>query len=163
MHSWIFLSTVDASLDDLYIYLELAIAYLLGVVHQCGFSSHSVYTRLMVHLSYEHWVCLFLQGEFPTPWTFGENLTTPLRSQGFLFLVFFVCHFSGGGSKVVSKIYLLPNYARAAEVFPSAQSYWWSPLLLLGCYPCANWTVSWGLLSNIEGPFDGSMFPTFFR
>ena len=122
MHSWIVLSTFDASLDGLHISLELASTAFVGVVHQGGFSSHSVYTRLMERLSSDHWVCLFLQGEFPRPWTFGKNLRTPLRSQGFLFLVFFVRHFYRGGSKVVSKIYLLPINARAADFFPSAQS-----------------------------------------
>ena len=120
MHSCMFLSTVDASLDGLHISLELASTALLGVGRRGGFSSHSVYTRLLVILSYDHWVCLFLQGEFPTPWPFFENLRTTLRSRGFLFLVLFVQKFSGGGSEVVSKIYLLPIYALAAEIFPSA-------------------------------------------
>ena len=128
-----FLSTVDASLDGLHISLEISSGDLLRFGWRGSFSSHSVYTRLMERHSSEHWVCLFLQGEFPAHWTFGENLRTPPRSQGFFFLVFFVRHFSGGVSKVVSKIYLLPIYARADEVFPCAQSSWSSPLLLLGC------------------------------
>ena len=133
MHSCIVLSTFNASLDGLHISLELASAALLGVFHQGGFSSHSVYTPLMERLSSDHWVCLFLQGEFPTPWTFGKNLRTPLRSQGFLFLVLFVRYFSGGGSKVVSKIYLLPINTRDAEFFPSSRSSRRSQILLLRC------------------------------
>ena len=160
MHSWIVLSTFDASLDCLHISLELASAALLGVVHQGGFSSHSVYTRLMERLSYDHWVCLFLQGEFPTPWFFGENLRTPLCYQGFLFLVFFVWHFSGGCSEVVSKIYLLPISTRAAEVFFMLGILG----VLLSCYQvdglAQTGQVSWGARSIIEGPFDGWMYPT---
>ena len=143
MHSWIFLSTFDASLDGLHIYLELASAALLGVGRQGGFSSHSVYTRIMARLSSDHWVCLFLQDWFPSPWPFGKNLRTPLHSRGLFFLVFFVWHFSWGGSKVISKIYILTIYARAAEVLPSAQSPWRSPLLLSVRQPCPNWAVSW--------------------
>ena len=112
-------------------------------------------------ISSGHWVCLFLKDEFPTPCPFGENLSNPLCSQGFLFSVLFVCHFSRGGSEVVRKIYLLPISARAAEVFPSARSPWRSPLLLSSCQPCINWTIYWGLRSIIEGPFDGSISPIF--
>ena len=52
-------------------------------------------------------VCSFLQGDFPTPCSFGENLRTPLRSQGLLLLVLFVSHFSEGGFQVVRK-YISP-------------------------------------------------------
>ena len=89
----------------------------------------------MVRLSSDHWVCLFVHGEFPTLWPFGENLRTPLRSQRFFLSVLFFWHFSGGGSKVGSKIYLLPIYARAVEVFPSDQ--------LLGSLLSCFWVVSY--------------------
>ena len=59
MHLCIYLSTVDASLDGIYISLELVSASLLGVGRWGGFSSHRVYTRLMARLSSDHWVCLF--------------------------------------------------------------------------------------------------------
>ena len=52
----IFLSTVDAFLDGLHMSLELVSVALLGIVQQGGFSSHIVYTRLMVRLSSEYWI-----------------------------------------------------------------------------------------------------------
>ena len=97
MQLCMFLSTVDASLNGLHISLGLASEELLGVSWWGGLSYHSVYTRLMERLQYYHWFFLCLQGYFPTPWPFGKNLRTPLRSQGLLFLVFSVWHFSGGG------------------------------------------------------------------
>ena len=103
MHLWIFLSTVDASLDGIHISLELASAALLRIVHQGGFSPQSVYTLLMERLSSDHWVCLFLHGEFPTLWPFGENLRTPLRSQGLLFLVLFARNFPEEAPKLSVK------------------------------------------------------------
>ena len=158
----LFLSTFDTSLDGLHISIELASATLLGFGWRSGFSSHIVYNCLIVRLSSDHWVCLYLQGdfshlglEFPIPWNFGKNLRNPLCYQGFFFLVFSVWHFSGGGSKVVSKIYLLPISARAADIFSSDQSSWRSPLLLSGWNPCPNWIVSWGSSSIIDGHSDG--------
>ena len=52
MNLCIFLSTVDASLDGLHISLGFASAAFLGVGRRGGFSSHSVYTRLMERISY---------------------------------------------------------------------------------------------------------------
>ena len=134
MHSWIFLSTVDASLDGLHISLDLASADILGVVHQGGFSSHSVYTRLMVSLSSDHWVCLFLQGEFPTPWTFGENLSTLIPSQGFLFLIFFVRHFPEEAPKLSAK-YISCQFMHELLKF-------FLPLNLIGGLLSCCWVVS---------------------
>ena len=74
MHSCIFLSTADVSLYGLHISLEIVSESLLGVGWWGGFSSHSVYTRLIARLSSDHWVCLFLQGEFTTPWTWVSNI-----------------------------------------------------------------------------------------
>ena len=85
-----FLSTIDVYLYGIHISLDHTSGALLGVGRRDGFYSHSVYNRLMAWLSSEHWDFKFLQGEFPTPWTFGKNLRTTLRSQGFLFSVFFV-------------------------------------------------------------------------
>ena len=46
-----------------------------------------VCTRILLQLAYSHcWGCLFLQINFPTPWTFGKILRTPLHSEGFPFL-----------------------------------------------------------------------------
>ena len=103
MHLWIYLSTFDVSLDDLHISLELDSAALIGVVQQGRFYSHIVYTRLMVRISSDHWVCLFLQGELPKLRTFGKILRNPLRSEEFLFLVFFVRHFSEEAPKLSAK------------------------------------------------------------
>ena len=116
MNLWTFLSTVDASLDGLHISIELASAALLGVVQHGGFSSHSVYTRLMVWLSSDYWVCLFLKGEFPTPWTFGKNLRNPPRSQGLFFLVLFVRHFPEEAPKLSAK-YISYQFMRELLIF----------------------------------------------
>ena len=125
---------VDVSLDGLHISLELASAALLRVVHQGGFSSHSVYTPLMERISSNHWVCLFLQGEFPKPWTFGETLSTPLRSQGFLFFVFFVRHFPEEAQKLAAK-YISCQFMRELLKF-------FLPLNLIGGLLSCCWVVS---------------------
>ena len=51
MQYWIVLTKVDASLDGLHIYLELASVALLGFGWRCGFSSHNMmkyrYTKIL--------------------------------------------------------------------------------------------------------------------
>ena len=80
--------------------IALARAVLLGFNWRGGFSSHSVNTYLLMRLSSSQWVCFVLQCAFQTPWPSGKKLRTPLHYWGFPFLIFFVWHFSGGGSKI---------------------------------------------------------------
>ena len=57
---------------------------------------------------------------------------------------------------------ILPaNFCAGCWGFPSTLYSWRYPILLSGCQPCPNWTVSWGIRSILEGLFDGSMSPTF--
>ena len=77
---------------------------------------------------------VYFQGEFPTPLNLDKNLRVLLFGL--------LCLFFGGGSEVVSKIYLRPTSARAADVFPSDRSFLRSHLLLSVYQPCLNWTVS---------------------
>ena len=53
-----------------------------------GISSHNFSALLLARLAFDHWVCLFLQCLFPTPWYFVEILRTPICYQGFPFQLF---------------------------------------------------------------------------
>ena len=59
MRLCVYLSTVEASLEGLHIYLALISGALLSVGQIGGFSSHMVYICAMVRLESSHWVVYF--------------------------------------------------------------------------------------------------------
>ena len=79
-------SLVNSSLKKSAIFgLVLASADLLGFCQRVGFSSR-VFTEVSIMDGYLPSLGLFiLQGAFPTSWTFGKILRTPLHSWGFPF------------------------------------------------------------------------------
>ena len=97
-------------------------------------------------------ICLLglfcLIGLLQTPWTFGENLRTPLHYWGFPFPIFFVRHFSGGSSEVVGGFYLTGISHTRCLGFPSTWSSLWYPLLFLGWYfpPLSSGGFLWDLV-----------------
>ena len=168
------LSPAGVSLDILHIYLAILSAALFGVGHRGGFSSH-----IFTPASWRGWhmpIELFCFTSFiPTTWIFSctnfsvvsnmdSILMVPLRSWGFF--DFWCPTFSGGGSIVSGE--LLFHYPFTRKLL----RFFLPPDLLGGLY---SWlwvvsrgitgqflkTVSYGLLSVLDGPFNDSTCATF--
>ena len=75
------------------------------------------------------WGCLFLQGDFPTPWTFEKSLRNLLYSQGSPFQLYFYCV---SWRRLQNFRWILSQFMRKMVGF-SVQSSWISSLLSSGC------------------------------
>ena len=124
MHSCMFLSSFDASLGWSKIFgLALNSAALLVVGGRGGFSSH-IFPGVSIKVGYLPIMYLFIFTIFfPTPWLFWG---VPLS-------IVFVRSFPEEAQKLSANFLSLSIYARAAEVFSSAQFSRRYPQFLPGC------------------------------
>ena len=101
-------------------------------------------------LASSHWVFFSLQVIFQTPWHFGENLRTPLRSWGFPFRFLMFDIFRRRLWSFQQFFSFTVHSAQAAEVFP----YYWSTFhicairscLRVACFLHSFLAVFWALL-----------------
>ena len=157
-----FLSTVDASLDGLHISLDLASTALLGFVHQGGFSSHSVYTRLMVRLSSDHWVFNFYKVSFQHLGIFAKSwgLRPVLKGSSF---------WSSLSENFRRRLQICQQNISLANLCASCWIFSFRSIFLAVSSLAVGLLAMSELDSLLRAPLhywvslDGSMFPTFIR
>ena len=115
----------------------------------------------MERLSSAHWVCLFLKDVCFNTLDFWQKLEDSAPFSRVLLFGLLCLQYFWRRLQNFQQIISPANFCASCWIFPLLLIFSRHPLLLLGCQPCPNWTVYWGLYYILEGHFDGSISLTF--